>query len=71
MAARLLDSHGLRPLTVWTLECNRPAQAFYERLGGLRLARRPVFEDEGAPVFEVGFRWEKPGSLAEPTTARP
>ena len=70
MAARVLESHGLRPLTVWTLECNLPAQAFYERLGGLRLPRRPVFEDAGAPVFEVGFRWQRPELLAGITAPR-
>lgn len=63
LAADILAGDGLRPLTVWTLECNRPAQAFYDRLGGRRLPRRPIFEDQGRPVFEVGFRWDRPESL--------
>jgi GNAT superfamily N-acetyltransferase len=69
-AGRLLSMHDLRPLSVWTLECNRPAQVFYERLGGRPLPRRPVFEDQGAPVFEVGFRWERPESLSELSASR-
>jgi len=70
MAARLLTIHKLLPLSVWTLECNLPAQAFYERLGGRHLPRRQVFEDEGVPVFEVGFRWDEPDSLARLSASR-
>jgi GNAT superfamily N-acetyltransferase len=65
LAAGVLAAHGLQPLTVWALECNLPARAFYEHLGGQPLPRRPVFEDSGTPIFEVGFRWERPQSLAE------
>lgn len=69
-AAGLLAARGLAPLSVWTLECNAPARTFYERLGGRRLPRRVVFEDQGAPVFEVGFRWDRPESLSEITALR-
>ena len=69
-AAHLLAMHDLQPLSVWTLECNQPARAFYERLGGRRLPRRPVFEDHGAPVFEVGFRWDRPESLGDVSGSR-
>jgi GNAT superfamily N-acetyltransferase len=62
-AGRLLAMHDQRPLYVWTLECNLPALAFYERLGGRRLPRRPVFEDQGQPIFEVGFCWDRPELL--------
>jgi len=63
LVAHRLIARGPRPLSVWALECNLPAQTFYERLGGRRLPRRPVFEDAGESVFEVGFRWERPESL--------
>ena len=65
LAAGVLVARGRQPLTVWALECNLPARGFYEHLGGQPLPRRPVFEDAGAPVFEVGFRWDRPQSLAE------
>jgi hypothetical protein len=65
LAASALAERGLQPLTVWALECNLPARGFYEHLGGRPLPRRLVFEDAGAPVFEVGFRWDRPQSLAQ------
>lgn len=54
MAERLLDI-GLQSALVWCLAGN-PARWFYERLGGQRVAERPI-RFSGSEQKEIAFVW--------------
>lgn len=64
-AARGLLARGHRGASVWAIRENRPARAFYERLGGI-----PCGEQDdtlaGHPVVDVGYGWPSLDALAEP-----
>jgi GNAT superfamily N-acetyltransferase len=64
VAARLLQQ-GMASMLVWVLADNRPARAFYERLGGQLLVNK---EKElvigGVPLGEVAYGWTEIQSLA-------
>lgn len=49
-----LRDRGLVPATVWTLRDNWRARAFYEKLGGRKVADRPL-DFDGAVVMEVAY----------------
>jgi len=54
--ARALSAHGARSLAIWVLAGNEHAQGFYEHLGGVRTARRPVW-GWGAGLIEFRYDW--------------
>ncbi len=53
--ARALQERGFKNCVVWALEAN-PACGFYQRLGGVPVARQPI-EIGGASLPEVAFGW--------------
>ncbi|MBP2229231.1 ribosomal protein S18 acetylase RimI-like enzyme [Azospirillum agricola] len=61
MAERLLAA-GLRSAFVWCLRDN-PSRWFYERLGGVRVAERPI-RFAGAPLVEIAYGWRDLAPLA-------
>ena len=62
MAARATPG---RPVSLFCLEANGPARAFYERIGGTVVERRPLEEPDGGihPVLRYG--WATPSDLAD------
>ena len=58
LAARLCEA-GFPLMRLWVLDRNRPARAFYERLGG-RAGGTRTFELEGEVVTEVAYAWDLP-----------
>ena len=54
MAERLLEG-GKRNAVVWCLRDN-PSRWFYERLGGRRVAERPI-KFAGADLVEIAYGW--------------
>jgi GNAT superfamily N-acetyltransferase len=50
-----LRSRNFESMIVWVLERN-PAVAFYESLGGIRIAQKPI-EIAGAQFIELAFAW--------------
>jgi GNAT superfamily N-acetyltransferase len=63
LAATLLRDGLTRPV-VWALEKN-PWCAFYERLGGRRVARKTI-EIGGAELSDIAYGWEEIGLLLAP-----
>ncbi|WP_448206615.1 N-acetyltransferase family protein [Azospirillum sp. sgz302134] len=61
MAERLLDA-GLKTAVVWCLRDN-PSRWFYERLGGVRVADRPI-RFAGAELVEIAYGWQDLTPLA-------
>ncbi|AWK89020.1 GNAT family N-acetyltransferase [Azospirillum thermophilum] len=61
MAERLLEA-GTRSAAVWCLRDN-PARWFYERLGGTRMAERPI-RFAGRQLIEIGYGWRDLAPLA-------
>jgi GNAT superfamily N-acetyltransferase len=57
MASALLD-RGHRAMSLWVLEQNMPARGFYERLGGIPIARKPN------RVPEIAYGWTDLGLLS-------
>ncbi len=55
--ARALAAQGARRLTIWALDGNLPAHAFYAHRGGRLIARRPV-RGWGGGLTEAAYRWE-------------
>lgn len=60
LAERLVQDGLLRPV-VWALEKN-PWCAFYERLGGKRVAQKMI-EIGGAELSDIAYGWEEIGTL--------
>ena len=60
LAQHLLE-HGLKRPVVWALEEN-PWCAFYERLGGRRVAQKMI-EIGGKQLSDIAFGWDDIGSL--------
>jgi GNAT superfamily N-acetyltransferase len=60
LAERLVQDGLSRPV-VWALEKN-PWCAFYERLGGKRVAQKMI-EIGGAQLSDVAYGWEEIGTL--------
>lgn len=56
LAARLAEDGLTRPV-VWALEKN-PWCAFYERLGGKRVAQKMI-EIGGAPLSDIAYGWDE------------
>jgi NADH:ubiquinone oxidoreductase subunit D len=56
LAARLVENGLTRPV-VWALEKN-PWCAFYERLGGKRVAQKMI-EIGGAPLSDIAYGWDE------------
>ena len=61
MAERLLKA-GTRTAVVWCLRDN-PSRWFYERLGGTRVAERPI-KFAGADLVEIAYGWHDLTPLA-------
>jgi ribosomal protein S18 acetylase RimI-like enzyme len=53
--AKALRAEGCKSIVAWVLEEN-PAVSFYQRLGGVEIARKLV-EIGGAPLSELAFGW--------------
>jgi ribosomal protein S18 acetylase RimI-like enzyme len=62
MAARVLEAHGARALTVWVLKGNLHANGFYTHLGGVPVEERPV-NGWGGGLLETAYRWGDVGRL--------
>jgi GNAT superfamily N-acetyltransferase len=62
-AAMALAAQGARSLVIWVLSGNKPARAFYERLGGVAVRKRPV-SGWGGGLMETAYRWSDIGALA-------
>lgn len=60
LAERLVEDRLARPV-VWALEEN-PWCAFYERLGGKRVAQKMI-EIGGAQLSDIAYGWEEMGLL--------
>ncbi|QDZ06610.1 GNAT family N-acetyltransferase [Sphingomonas panacisoli] len=56
--ARRLIAEGYRSMALWVLTDNKPARAFYERLGGVAVAERVDGGDA-----EVAYGWRDVASL--------
>lgn len=56
-AARALAAQGARRLTIWALDGNIPAHAFYAQRGGRLIGRRAV-RGWGGGLTEAAYRWE-------------
>jgi ribosomal protein S18 acetylase RimI-like enzyme len=54
--ASALRMQGFTSVVVWVLEKNLPAVGFYQRLGGVRLAEKPI-EIGGRELTELAFGW--------------
>ena len=61
--ARVLEAREARALRLWVLDGNVEARRFYEHLGGLSEARRPV-SGWGGGFTETAFTWPDIGALA-------
>ena len=61
MAERFLEA-GIRSAAVWCLR-NNPSRWFYERLGGVRIAERPI-RFAGAELIEIAYGWRDLAPLA-------
>lgn len=61
--ARVLAAQGATSLTLWVLNGNRPARAFYARNGGREGEARPV-RGWGGNLMETAWRWGDIGSIA-------
>ncbi len=61
MAERFLAA-GIRSAAVWCLRDN-PSRWFYERLGGARIAERPI-RFAGAELIEIAYGWRDLAPLA-------
>jgi GNAT superfamily N-acetyltransferase len=57
-------THGATGLIAWVIAGNKPARAFYERLGGELLVEQP-FQWDGLDLVEVGYGWRDLRALAE------
>jgi ribosomal protein S18 acetylase RimI-like enzyme len=62
LAHRLVQDGLMRPV-VWALEEN-PWCAFYERLGGKRVAQKMI-EIGGTQLSDIAYGWEEIGALLE------
>jgi GNAT superfamily N-acetyltransferase len=62
-AAETLRARGHKGLGLWVLAGNRPARAFYERLGGTIVVGETPCEVAGAPTTEVAYGWPAPAAL--------
>jgi GNAT superfamily N-acetyltransferase len=61
-----LQSRGLAGIQIWTLEANRPARNFYERMGWHQLEESRFFEVSGERIArEIGYGY-RPESLSKP-----
>lgn len=60
--AERLQKGGKRTAVVWCLR-NNPARWFYERLGGVRVAERPI-RFAGAELVEIAYGWHDLAPLA-------
>ena len=49
-------SHGATGLIVWVIAGNKPARAFYERLGATLVVEQP-FSWDGMDLVEAGYGW--------------
>ncbi|HQR11349.1 MAG TPA: GNAT family N-acetyltransferase [Casimicrobiaceae bacterium] len=56
-------AHGATGLIVWVIAGNRPARAFYEKLGAELLVEQP-FNWDGMDLVETGYGWRDIDSLA-------
>lgn len=57
-------AHGATGLLTWVIAGNKPARAFYERLGGVLLIQQP-FEWDGMNLHEAGYGWRDLTALAD------
>jgi len=55
-------AHGAHGLIVWVIAGNKPARAFYEKLGAELLIEQP-FTWDGMELVEVGYGWRNLDSL--------
>lgn len=60
--ARVLAARGATSLSLWVLNGNTPAEAFYARLGGRRGDGRLV-KGWGGGLIETAYRWDDIGDL--------
>ncbi|MCC7040703.1 MAG: GNAT family N-acetyltransferase [Burkholderiales bacterium] len=56
-------AHGATGLLVWVIAGNKPARAFYERLGAELIVEQP-FEWDGMDLVEAGYGWHDLAALA-------
>ena len=56
------QAHGATGLIVWVIAGNRPARAFYEKLGAELLVEQP-FTWDGMDLVEAGYGWRDIASL--------
>ncbi len=63
-AARVLKAEGARSLLIWVLSRNRPARRFYDHLGGVAAAERPV-RGWGGRLQETAYVWSDMARLTD------
>jgi GNAT superfamily N-acetyltransferase len=55
-AARVLEAQGAGSLVIWVLSANRKARRFYDHIGGVAAAERPV-RGWGGHLQETAYVW--------------
>lgn len=60
--ADALRAQGCASASLWVIEANAPARAFYERLGGKAVTRREQTRD-GFAAIGVAYAWDDLGTL--------
>ncbi len=63
-ASHLLDAPAHPPVYLFVAEENRPAQAFYRKLGGEEVDRVVHDEPDGSRLPALRFAWPSPAALA-------
>ncbi|HET6161869.1 MAG TPA: GNAT family N-acetyltransferase [Dongiaceae bacterium] len=61
---RGMVQHGAGEVALWSLASNKPARAFYEKIGG-RLTSVLVEPDRDGRLALAGYRWRSAADLAE------
>ena len=62
--------HGGTGLLTWVIAGNKPARAFYERLGGELVVEQP-FQWDGMDLVEAGYGWHELSTLVAACAAAP
>ena len=61
-SARALGAQGAKSLHIWVLSSNEAARRFYDHLGGVEAAQRPV-RGWGGDLMETAYHWREIGMV--------
>lgn len=57
-AMKELRDRGFQTMLIWVLEDNRPARAFYERMGGVLIEETLTFHVGGIELAEIAYGYD-------------